>query len=130
MHVPKEKRKKLGYSATPSMLGRYCLLTKQYFIYDQLAKTHQCSRDIILREGKRYTAPDAADEAILNEHFYRDVIDEPKPKPTKMESETTWPNGDGNTERQLEEPLEDKSPQKPKKMSQEWAGLEMSIGEA
>jgi hypothetical protein len=34
---------------------------------------------VVFREGKRYTAPNAADEAILNEHFYRDVIKDPKP---------------------------------------------------
>jgi hypothetical protein len=69
-----------------------------------LARTLHRSRDVVFREGKRYTAPNAADEAILNEHFYRDVIEEPKPTPTKKESETSQsiekpPTGDGNSER-------------------------------
>jgi len=91
---------------------------------------------VVFREGKRYTAPNAADEAILNEHFYRDVIVEPMP--TKKQSETSHsigkpPNGDGNSERQTEEPLDDDSPPDPpqlKKKSRELAGLETSLGEA
>jgi hypothetical protein len=51
------------------------------------------SRDVVFREGKWCTALNAADEAILNEHFYRDVIEEPKPTPTKKESETSQPTG-------------------------------------
>jgi len=65
---------------------------------------------VVFREGKRYTAPNAADEGILNEHFYRDVIDEPKPKPIEKQP----------SERQTEEPLDDDSPPdppKPKKKS-------------
>jgi hypothetical protein len=34
---------------------------------------------VVFREAKPYTAPNPADEEILNEHFYRDVIEEPKP---------------------------------------------------
>ena len=88
---------------------------------------------MVFREGKRYTAPNAADKAILNKHFYRDVIVEPTP--TKKQSETSQsieklPTGDGNSEPQTEEPLDDKSPPKPKKKSRELAGLEMSLGEA
>jgi hypothetical protein len=54
-------------------------------VYDPLAKTFHRSRDVVFREGKRFTAPNAADEVILNEHFYRDVIEEPKPKPTEKQ---------------------------------------------
>jgi hypothetical protein len=72
----------------------------------------------------RYTALNAADEAILNEHFYRDVIKEPKPKPMQKQP----------TERQTEEPLHDESPPEPPKVkiknSRELAGLEMSLGDA
>jgi hypothetical protein len=63
----------------------YSISTKQYFVYDPLAKTLHRSRDVVFREGKRFTAPNAADEVILNEHFYRDVIEEPKPKPTEKQ---------------------------------------------
>ena len=48
------------------------------------------SRDVDFREGERYTAPNAADEVILNEHFNRDVIEQPKPiekQPTKRQTE-------------------------------------------
>jgi len=101
-----------------------------------LARKLHRSRDVVFREGKRYTAPNAADEAILNEHFYRDVIVEPMP--TKKQSETSHsigkpPNGDGNSERHTEEPLDDDSPPDPpqlKKKSRELAGLETSLGEA
>jgi len=62
-----------------------------------LAKTLHCSRDVVFREVKWYTALNAADEAIMNEHFYRDVIEEPKPKPIEKQP----------TERQMEEPLND-----------------------
>jgi hypothetical protein len=138
VHVPKEKRKKLNYRATPGIFVGYSISNKQYFVYDALARTLHRSRDVVYREGKRYTAPNAADEVILNEHFYRDVIEEPKPTPTMKESETSQsiekpPTGDGNSEGQTEEPLDDDSPPdppKPKKMSRELAGLETSLGEA
>ena len=105
------------------MFVGYSLSTKQYFVYDPLAKPLHRSRDVVFREGKRYTAPNAADEAILNVHFYRDVIVEPTP--TKKQSETSRlikkpPTGDGNSESQREEPLNDNSPPdppKPKKKS-------------
>ena len=57
----------------------------------------------------------------MNEHFYRDVIEEPKP--TEKEP----------TEHQTEEPLDDNSPMdppKPKKKSRELPGVEMSLGDA
>jgi len=77
---------------------------------------------VVFREGKRYTAPNAADEAILNEHFYRHVIEEPKPTEKQP------------TERQTEESLDDAPPPelpKPKtKKSRELAGLETSLGDA
>ena len=82
---------------------------------------------MVFREGKRYTAPNAADEAILNEHFYRDVIEDPKPTEKQ-------PPRDTSSERQTEEPLDDDSPPdppKPKTMkSRELAGLETSLGDA
>jgi len=134
VHVPKEKQKKLDYRATPGIFVGYSILTKQYFVYDPLAKTLHRSRDVVFREGMRYTAPNAADKAILNEHFYRDVIEEPKPTPTKKVSETSQPIKKQPTERQTEEPLDDDSPpDAPKpttKKSRELAGLETSLGDA
>jgi hypothetical protein len=117
IHVPKEKQKKLDYRATPGIFVGYSISTKQYFVYDPLARTLHRSRDVVLREGKRYTAPNAADEAILNEHFYRDGIEEPKP--TEKEP----------TEQQTEESLDDESPPKLKKKSRELASLETSLGD-
>jgi hypothetical protein len=79
------------------------------------------SQDVVFREGKWYTAPNAADEAILNEHFYRDVIEQPKP----IEKQPT--------ERQTEESLDDDSPPdppKPKNTSRELAGLKTSLADA
>jgi hypothetical protein len=130
VHVLKEKRKKLDYTATPSIFVGYSISTKQYFVYDPLARTLHRSRDVVLRGGKRYTAPNAADEAILNEHFYRDVIVEPTP--TKKQSETSHPIEKQPTERQTEEPLDDDSPPdppKPMKKSRELACLETSLGD-
>jgi hypothetical protein len=79
---------------------------------------------VVFRDGTRYTALNAADEAILNEHFYRYVIKEPKPKPMQKQP----------TERQTEEPLHDESPSEPPKLkiknSRELAGLEMSLEDA
>jgi hypothetical protein len=128
VHVPKEKPKKMNYRANSGIFVGYSISTKQYFLYDPLAKTLHRSRDVVFREGKRYTAPNAADEAILNEHFYRDVIEEPKPKPIEKQ-----PNRDESSERQTEELLDDDSPPdppKPKKKSRELAGHETSLGDA
>jgi hypothetical protein len=61
VHIPQEKRKKLPYRATPSRFSGYTISTKQYFVYDPLAKTLHCSRDVIFREAMRYTAPNAVD---------------------------------------------------------------------
>jgi hypothetical protein len=107
----------------PAYFVGYSILTKQYVVYNPLAKTHHRSRDVVFREEKRYTAPNAADEAILTEHFYRDIIEE---------SETSRPTGDGNSELPTQEPLDDSSPdpQKPMKKSRELAGLETSLGDA
>ena len=123
VHVPKEKWKKLDYRATPGIFVGYSISTTQYFVYDPLAETLHRSRDVVFREGKQYTALNAADEAILNEHFYRDVIEEPIPKPTEEQP----------TERQTKEPLENDSPPdppKPKKKSREVSGLETTFGDA
>jgi hypothetical protein len=78
-------------------------LTKQYFVYDPLARTLHRSQDVVFREGKRYTAPNAADDAILNEHFYRYVIEQP-------EATEKQPTRDESSECQTEEPLDHDSP--------------------
>jgi hypothetical protein len=122
IHVPKEKRTTLDYKATPGIFVEYSISTKQYFVYDPLAWTLHYSRHVVFREGNRYTAPTAVDEALLTEHFYRDVIEEPKLKPIEKQP----------TERQTEDPLDDSPPDppKPKKKSREFAGLETSVGDA
>jgi hypothetical protein len=83
------------------------------------------SRDVVMREGKWYRAPNAADEVILNEHFYRDVIEEPKPT-------VKQPTRDESSEHQTEESLDDSPPDppKPKKKSREFADLESSLEDA
>jgi hypothetical protein len=67
-------------------------------------------------------APNAGNEAILNKHFCRDVIKEPKPKPIKKLP----------TAHQMEERLDDLLPDspKPKKKCRELIGIEMSHGDA
>ena len=73
---------------------------------------------MVFREEKRYTAPNATVEAILDEHFYWDVREEPKP--TQNEP----------SECQTEESFDDESPPKPKQKSPELAGLVTSLGDA
>jgi hypothetical protein len=110
----------LDYRATPGIFVGYSISTMQYFIYDPLAKMLYRSRDVIFREGKWYTAQNAADEVILNEDLYRDVSKEPKP------------TGKQPTERQMEESLDDSPPDppKPKKTPRILAGRESSLGDA
>jgi hypothetical protein len=125
VQVSKEKRKKLDYGATQGIFVAYSIWTKQYFVYDPLATTVHPTQNVVFRDGKRYIAPNAADEAILYEPFYRDVIEEPKAKPTPIEKQPT--------ERQMEEPLDDDSPLDPltlKKKSRDFAGFETSLGDA
>jgi len=69
VHVPKEEQKKVDDRATPGIFVGYSILTKEYFVYDPLAKTLLRSRDVVFREEMWYTAPNATDEAILNHHF-------------------------------------------------------------
>jgi hypothetical protein len=82
------------------------------------------SQHVVFREGRQYTAPNAADEAILNEHFYRDVIKETKPKTIEKQP----------TESGTEDPLDDDSPPDPPKpmtnKSRELAGLGLSLGDS
>jgi hypothetical protein len=76
---------------------------------------------VVFREGKRYTAPNGADDAILNNHFSRDFIEEPKP----IEKH--------RTERETEEILDDNlppEPPKPHKISLELAAIESALGDA
>jgi hypothetical protein len=123
VYVANEKQRILDYRATSGIYVGYSKYIKQYVVYDRLARTLHHSREVEFREWQRYTAPNAADLAFLNEHFYRDVIDEPKSKPTPLQKQ--------QTKHQMEEPLDDDSPPdppKPHKMSRELAGLESSLG--
>jgi hypothetical protein len=120
IHVQKEKRKKLDYRVSPAIVGGYSILTKQYFVYDPLARTLHCSQDVVFREGKQYSAPNATDEVILIEHFYRDIIQEPKPAEKQ-------PTRDEKSEGHLEEPLDDESHPKPKQKSRELAGDQTAL---
>jgi hypothetical protein len=106
LHVPKEIRTKLDYSATPGLFVGYTISTKRYIVYDPLARTLHCSQDVEFRQGKLNKAPNAADEAILNEHFYRHLSEEPKP--TKKQ-----PTRDYSSEPQTEETLYDSPPDPP-----------------
>ena len=108
IHIPKEKRKKLDYRATPGIFVGYSISTKQYFVNNPLTKSLHRSRDVVVREGKRCAAPNAHDEAILNKHFYRDVIEQPKPTEKQ-------PIRDESSVCQTEEPLDDGSPPDPPK---------------
>jgi len=123
VHIPKEKQKKLDYRATPGIFIGYSISPKQYFIYDPLGNTLHRSRDVVFSEGRRYTVLNAADDAIFNAHFNRDVIEEPIPTPIEKQP----------TKHQMKEPLDDDSLldlQKPNQYSQELDCLERSLGEA
>ena len=76
VHVPKERRTKLDYWAIPGIFVGYSVTTKQYQVYDPLAKQMHFSRDVVFREDRRYTAPTPLDEKILSSHLYRDVMPE------------------------------------------------------
>jgi len=70
--------------------------------------------------------PNAADVVILNDQFYRDIIEAHKPTENQ-------PTGDDNSERQTEEPLDDNPPSDPPKRtknSRELVGLETSPRDA
>jgi hypothetical protein len=62
--------------------------------YDPFANTLHCSRDVVFRDGKRYTVPNAAVEAISIEPFYKDVIEELNPTSTTKDAETSQPTRD------------------------------------
>jgi hypothetical protein len=83
-------------------------------------------REVVFKDGMWYTAPNAADEAILNKYIYRDDIKEPKPN-TKLKPRQKQP-----TKRRTEAPSEDSPPHRPepKKNSRALAGLETSLGDA
>jgi len=118
VHITKEKRNKLEYRATPIIFVGWSILTTQYVVYNPLAKRHHCSRDEVFREGKRYTALNAADEAILNEPFNTDVIVEPTPTNKQYETSEPFkrqPTRDENPEGQRLEPLHDEPALMPKK---------------
>ena len=61
VHLPKEKHKRRDYIATSGIFVGYSISIKQYFVYNPSAKTFHRSRDVVFSEGKRYTAPNAAD---------------------------------------------------------------------
>jgi hypothetical protein len=115
-----EKRTKFQSRASPSIFVAYSILTKQYFVYNPLAKILHRSGDVEFGEAQWYTGPNAADEAILNEHFYRHSIEEPTEKqPFQC---------------QTEQPLDYNPPPDPPKptakMSRELAGLATSVAAA
>jgi hypothetical protein len=111
----------VDYQAIPGRFGGYSTSTKQYFVYIPLARPLSRSRDVVYTEGKLYSTLHAADDAFLNQHFYRDVIKEPIP----IENQPT--------ECQTKESLENGLPPEPtnrKKMSLELDGFECSLGGA
>jgi hypothetical protein len=126
VHIAKVERNKLHFRAAPSISVGYRMSTKKYFVYDALGKLFHQSADVVISEGKLYAAQKAADDTILTQHFYRDVIKVPEPtqqQPTRNES----------SEHQTEDQLDEDSPPdalKPKKRSQKLAGLKSSIGHA
>ena len=80
---------------------------------------------MLCSKAKRYTVLNVGDEAILSDHFYRGVIE--KPKPTEKQ-----PTRDESSNPQPEQPLDNDSPAdppKPKMKSRELAGLGMSLGD-
>jgi hypothetical protein len=90
VQVLTEKRKKLDERASCGIFDGYSILTEQHFVYDPLALTLDLSSDVVVREGKRYTSPKAADEGIFNNHFYQDVSEQPEPtekEPTECQTE-------------------------------------------
>jgi hypothetical protein len=83
---PNERRKQLDSRATSGIFVGYSISTQRYFVYDLFPRMLHRSRDVVCRVGKRYTAPNAAVQAILNEPFCTDVIVEPTPSTKQSET--------------------------------------------
>lgn len=129
VHVPKEKRLKLDFRATPVIFVGYGASTKQYLVYDPLARALHRSRDVIFREDRWYKAPNAADQAILSEHFYREEIsdrhqsewkDKYNQLQKKLEAETLTEADSG----------ESSTANVKEKLPREMAGLKSTLGTA
>jgi len=71
VHVPDERRKKLDYKSTPGIFIGYSM-TKQYRIYDPVAKKVHVSRDVVFREGRHYQKRNQTD---LEDHFVSIPLD-------------------------------------------------------
>ena len=71
---PEVTTQKLDYRAISGIFVRCSILTKQYRMYNPLAKMLHCARDVVFSIVERYTSLNAAVKAILNEHCYCDVI--------------------------------------------------------
>ena len=103
MHIPQEDGKKLDYRATAGIFVGYSILTKQYIVYEPSTKILHHTRDVVFRDGKWYKALNAADKAISDQNFHRDILD--GPKPTKKQP----------SECQMEEPSDINLPLDPPK---------------
>lgn len=122
--IPTGQQKWLDYRATPSEFIEYSIMTKQYIMYNPLANTLHPSRVMVIREEKWYTAQNATDQAILNEHFHRDITEKPKlsrKQPTRDESSKHRREGSAHNDSPPE-------PQMPKKESWELDCLDTSVG--
>jgi len=131
LHIVKEIQPKLYYRATASVIIGCCILSKQLFMYNPFAKMLHWFSDMVFRERKWFPAPNAADETILNKHFYSNFV--VQPMPTMKKSETSQPIEKQPTECQMAEKLQYHSPPDPPKpntkMSAELAYLQTSIGD-
>jgi len=119
------------YRPTISIFVAHSILTQQYFIYDPMGKILHRSRDVVFGDGMWETAPNGADEAILNMLFYSDVIEELTP--TKKPSQTWQPITQQLTERQTEVRWDNNSPLDPLHPKKKWsklAGLKTSHRDA
>jgi hypothetical protein len=69
VHVPEERRKKLGNRAQPGIFVGYCPMDKMYNVYDPIGRRLIRSRDVIFREDRRYTASTTEEDIALMDHF-------------------------------------------------------------
>jgi len=121
VQVLAENRLKLAYRATTGLYEEYWILAKQYFIYNPLAKSLHCSRDVIFKAGMQSTANNAANKSIFNENCFRDDIEEHNSTEKKLNEYLSEESMD------VHPPLE---PPKSKNKSRQLDAIEIWLGDA
>jgi len=114
VHVLDERCKKLDFKSIPGILIGYST-TKQYRIYDPVAKKLHVSRDVVFREGSHYQQLRNSNQTDLGDHFVSipldtvvpDLPDIPVLMPSTIQpSEDLLKTGPQKTEESLSDVME------------------------